>query len=91
MFHTDFEGQDCVGNMNFIGHGRSWPINAHSHICNPLLEQMSASVVAPRYNWHHCACINSFFIMFSKVDKCSMINKSPCHWGYIQLSDSNHR
>ena len=52
---TGFEGQDWLGNMNFDGHGRSWPFNAHAHICNPLLVQMLANVVVPRYNLHRCA------------------------------------
>ena len=79
VVQTGFEGQDWVGNMSFDGCGWSWPFNAHAHIVNPLLVQMSANVVALRYNLHHCAWMSSFFVMPGRFDKCSMMNASLCH------------
>ena len=91
VVQTGFEGQDWLGNIKFNVRGRSWPFSAHVHIVNPLLVQMSARVVAPRYNQHRCTCTSSFCVMPGKFDRCSMMNTSLCLWGCIQWSDSNRR
>ena len=83
VFHTWGDGFACRGKRYIGVRGLSVPFKAHSHMCWPLLEHMSAMVVTPRYNRHRCAWTNSMGLMLSRLVMSSMMKLSCRRCGHI--------